>query len=184
MKRLKSITRLLSAGFTLAELLVVISIVSLISSVALVNYRRGVAQYSLTQANQRLLADLREIQNRAISGTGISLGYCGYGVQINSSSRPYSYRIYADKNSNCATSNNRYNSSDDIIEEVELTNNIKIRTSSPSPVDIFFKPPEPQTYINQSQSIGEIALITLEAEGYSLPTKTIRVNTSGLIQTD
>ncbi len=181
MKRLKSIIKK-DFGFTLVELLVVVSVVSIISSITLVNYRRGFVQHSLSQSNQKLLADLRKVQNMAISGVGIASDFCGYGININKSSDPYSYIIYVDKNSDCSISNKKYDVGDDIIEEVNLTNKIKINFTSPSPLDILFKPPEPLTYINQSNSLGIDASIVLEAEGFSLPTKTITVNTSGLIE--
>lgn len=169
-------------GFTIIELLVVTSIIVLISSLSLANYRSGKVRYSLGQSVQKLASDLRRAQNLAIGGTSIKGVYCGYGIKVDINARPYSYYLYADKSANCGTGNNAYDAGDDIIEEVRLFSGIRINSSSPSPADIFFKPPEPITYINQNSSVGLSGIITLEAEGYSLPTRTIRISTVGLIQ--
>lgn len=173
------------AAFTLTELLVVMFIISLLSSIVLANYRGGQKKYALFQATQQLVSDLRKAQNMAMSGVDIGevVGepgkyYCGYGIQINYSARPTSYYFYIDKSPDCSTSNNQYDSSDKLLETVNLPNQIEIQSTSLLPIDIFFKPPDPTTYINDGVAVS--GTITLKLKDTSL-TKTITVTTAGLI---
>lgn len=169
-------------GFTIIELIVVMFIITLLSTLVLANYRQGQWTYSLSRATQQMASDLRKAQNMAMSGVDIEGQYCGYGIEIYVNPRPYSYRFYADVVDDCSDSNHKYDGSDFVIETVNLPNGITIRSSSPSPLDIFFEPPEPTTYINQSDALGLFGIITLEVENFDLPAKTITVNTSGLVQ--
>jgi len=176
------------AGFSLAELLVVMFIISLLSSMVLANHRAGQRQYALFQATQQLVSDLRKAQNMAMSGVGIGevegepgKYYCGYGIENNYTARPTSYRFFLDKSPNCLTSNNIYDSNDVLLETVNLPNRIKIKVTTPSPpLDVLFRPPDPTTYIKNNQGVGISGTITLEIEGTS-STKTITVTTAGLI---
>jgi prepilin-type N-terminal cleavage/methylation domain-containing protein len=170
-------------GFTLVELLVVLFIILLLSTLLLVNYRGGQKKYALSQASQQLISDLRKAQNMAMSGAEIYGQYCGYGLEIDQSNRPTSYRFYADKSTDCQTSNNQYDSGDEILEIIKLPSRIRIQSTSPSPIDIFFKPPQPTTYINADAGAGVSGTITLEIEGTSF-TKIVTVTTAGLIQSD
>lgn len=174
---------MLKKGFTLIELMVVVSIMTLLSVSVLANYREGQKKYALAQAAQKLTSDLRKAQNMAISGTGIYGQYCGYGITIDASSAPYSYNLYADFSADCSLSDNRYSAGDTIVSTMTLPQGIKIDSTTPSPVDIFFKPPEPTTFINGS-SLGMSGTVTLRAEGTVLPAKMIIFNTFGLIQTE
>ena len=163
-------------GFMLIELLVVISIIGLLSTLVLANHRSGQKKYALSQATQQLVSNLREAQNMAMSGVDIETEqYYGYGFYLNKVDN--FYIIYADKNDNTS-----YQPSDTIIETVNLPSQIKINSLSPlaNKIDIFFKPPEPTTYINADSGTGVSGAITLELEGTSL-TKTVAVTTAGLI---
>jgi prepilin-type N-terminal cleavage/methylation domain-containing protein len=170
-----------SRGFTILELLIVILIIGLLAVLVSVSYRSSEKKYALNQSVQLLVSNLRKVQTMAMSGVDIQGQYCGYGVKINTSAWFTSYRIYADKSANCQNSNHKYDSSDDILETVNLPNRIIIQATSPSPIDIFFKPPKPTTYINQDAGVGVTGTITLQIEGTSL-NKTVTVTTAGLIQ--
>jgi len=170
----------LEKGFTLIEMLVVLFIISLLSIMILANYQNNKKKYILLQVNQKLISDLRKVQNMAISGTEIS-GLCsvtslcyGYGAYLNSND---SYILFADKNNN-----QLYNSGEE-FETVNLPSPVVIQSISPSPVSIFFKPPEPVTYINQNSGAGASAEIILQIQG-TASTKTVSVNTAGLIDSN
>jgi len=152
----------------------------------LASYRTGQKRYALSQAAQQVAADLRMAQNMAMSGVDIAGQYCGYGIDINRSARPYSYRFYADKSADCQTSNNRYDGSDDILETMNLPSGIKIQTTSPLAitVDAFFKPPDPTTYINGNSGSGQVGTVTLEIENNPSANKRITVTGVGRIQID
>jgi len=170
-------------GFTLIELIIVTAIMAILASLVVASHRTGQKQYNLSQAGQKLVSNLREAQNMAMSGVDIGIQYCGYGIQINRTARPTSYYFYADKAASCQTSNNKYDGSDEIIETVELPDQVRFQSTSPAPIDIFFKPPEPTTYINQNAGADVSGTITLEVAGASL-TKTITVTTAGLIESN
>lgn len=165
------------AGFTLMELLVVMFIISLLSALVLAGYRGGQKKYALAQAEQRLISDLRRAQNMAITGTGIVQGmYFGYGLYVSRNFSRTSYELYGDKDND-----NRYDSNES-IERVDLPQGIRIRSHTPGwRVDVFFRPPEPITYINQIDTPGRSGRITLEVEDTSF-TKTVTITTAGLIQ--
>jgi prepilin-type N-terminal cleavage/methylation domain-containing protein len=62
------------AGFTIAELLVVIALVGILAVMVMVNFRSGEHSNNLRQAGTALLQDLRLAQNYTIGGS--SLNYC------------------------------------------------------------------------------------------------------------
>jgi prepilin-type N-terminal cleavage/methylation domain-containing protein len=172
------------SAFTLIELLVVVFIIVFLSVLVLANYRSGQMQYSLSQSTQRLVSDLRKAQNMAMGGVGIKGQYCGYGIKINYNEDPTSYIFYADVSSlGCNYSDHEYDNDDHVVETVTLLRAISVQSTSPSPLDIFFQPPEPITYINASNTLGEQGTIILEAKDASL-SKTIKITTAGLIQVE
>ena len=162
-------------GFTMIELLVVMFIMTLLTASVLVSYRGGQRKYVLTQSAQQLVSDLRQAQNMTISGVDIS-SYHGYGIHAEDNNN--FYILFADQNGDSI-----YKSQNDtIIKTVNLPNLIKIDSVSPSSnLDVFFKSPNPTTYINNNPSAGQTGTIVLKIENTSL-NKTITVTTAGLIQ--
>lgn len=167
-------------GFTLIEMLVVLFVISLLSVMILADYQGNKKNYALLQANQKLISDLRKVQNMAINGTEI-IGYCsvtsvcyGYGIYLDSGS---SYILFADKNDNKV-----YDAGvGEGFETVNFPSPIIIQSTNPSPVSVFFLAPDPITYINGSNVSGILAEIILQVSGSAL-TKAININTAGLIE--
>lgn len=165
-------------GFTMIEMLVVMFIIVSVTIFSLANYRAGQRQYTLTQAVQQLVSDIRKAQNMALSGFGVAGQYNGYGVYINEDDSYYI--IYGNEN---ASPN--YQSSDDIIETISLPDRIVIQSVSPASgkLHIFFEPPQPITYLSGDTTAGVSKTITLGLEGSSL-SETVKVTTAGLIQVE
>ena len=166
-------------GFSVTELLVVMFIISLISAVALANYRSGQRKYALTQAVQKLVSDIRKAQNMALSGFNIEGAYYGYGVYLEEDDAYYI--IYGDVNGNTT-----YQPADDVIETISLfPNNIEVQSVTPTPgkISVFFESPQPTTYINGNDTPGLSGTIILKIVNSSL-SKTVRVTTAGLIQVE
>ena len=163
------------SGFTITELLVVIFIISLLSTGVLLSYRNSNRNYALDHTARQLVSDLRKVQNMAMSGVNTS-SYDSYGLYILDDAS--SYIIYIDINGN-----NRYEPSDTILETVNLQDTVIVDSTLPlsNKLDVFFKSPNPITYINGSNNVGVSGTIILKMDGLS-KTKTIIVNTSGLIQ--
>ena len=166
------------SGFSLLELLVVMFIISLLSAIVLINYRGNQDKYALNQATQKVASDLRRAQNMAISGVDITGNYYGYGVYIVDDST--SYFIYGDVNGDSF-----YGAGDTTIETINLNNQIRIGQTAPlaTKVDVFFRSPNPITYIDGSSLVGKTATVTLEIIGSAL-NKSVIITTSGLIEVD
>jgi prepilin-type N-terminal cleavage/methylation domain-containing protein len=176
--KLKKIFSRKQAGFTLIEMLVVIFIIAILSALLFANYKTGQKKYTLIQASQQAVSNIRKAQNMAISGTDIvGTSYYGFGVFFNRNDNYYI--IYADKNGNSS-----YQPSDDsMIETINLAGKVIINSTSPvaSKLDVFFESPNPTTYINGSSADGLTGTVTFTFEGTSL-TKTVTITTAGLIQ--
>jgi len=171
-----------ASGFTLIEMLVVMVIIGVLSTFVLTNYRGNQKKYALEQAAQKLVSDIRRAQNMAISGVEIT-GVCdesnscdGYGLYVNMSDN--FYIVYADKNGNFTFQPGP----DATIETINLPDEIEIQDVLPLPpkAHIFFKPPEPITFINGKDDVGESGAIILGVVDTSL-TKTVTVTTAGLV---
>ncbi len=166
------------SGFSLVELLVVMFILSLLSTITLIGYRSNQDKYAIKQAVQKVASDLRRAQNMAISGVDIAGNYYGYGIYFVDDSN--SYFIYGDINNDSS-----YDIGDTTIEIINFNNQIRISQTAPLAVeaDIFFKSPNPKTYIDGSNLVGKTATVTLEVIGKSL-NESVIITTSGLIQVD
>jgi prepilin-type N-terminal cleavage/methylation domain-containing protein len=86
----------MSKGFTLVELLAVISIIVLLTSITLPNYRTGDQNMSLERSAHKLSLDLRRAQGMAVSVSSFEGEYpFGYGIYFNLNQSD-SYIIFAD----------------------------------------------------------------------------------------
>ncbi|MFH0852050.1 MAG: GspH/FimT family pseudopilin [bacterium] len=159
-------------GFTIFEMLVVLAIIIVITSLALANYRQGQKNYSLLQAAQKLAVDLRQAQGMAVTGTttsGQPLG--GYGIYIQDSAN---YLLFlnttaADVNG-CPATSERLS-----VKTIALPAGVTMATAGTS---AFFAPPEPRSCFNNTSALQEI-YFTLTQGGN---TKTVKVIKNGSIE--
>lgn len=162
-------------GLTLIEVAVVTALVGFLSVTMIRNF--STRRLYLNEAANVVLADIRAVQQRAISGanypdgTGLPVIRCGYGISRISAT---SYRTYvAPKpdvhvlNQNCTALNKNYTSSgnptyqiDTIIQTKTMPYpNLEFKMSFS---DIFFEPPDPRIYINNSSALnGSPSIITI-----------------------
>lgn len=167
-------------GFTIIELVVVMGVIAILSTLVLTNYRSGQKRYALSQASQRLISDLRRAQNQAMGGIGVHGQYCGYGVH-KSDTMTGSYIFFGDGSAVCP-GNKQYDGGNELVEEIKLPIGITLSLLSGSEIDAFFLPPRPQTFITKDGMAATEVFFVLEATGTSLPTKTIHVTSAGLIE--
>lgn len=179
-------------GFTIIELIVVISIITILSAIVLVSYRTGERQLMLQRAASKLAQDIRRAQEMAMSarectpppvscpaGGGVPVG--GYGLYIDKS-QPDRYFIYAD--SNTSPGAEQYSSGEE-IETIFLEKEVKIEDLVPASANfsINFRPPDPTIKMKDAAGIDKenvtiiIALIVNPSQ-----TKTIKVNKAGRIE--
>lgn len=163
--------RAMNRGFTIIELLVVISIIVILTGVVLVGYRTGERQLALQRAANKLAQDIRRVQEMAMSAKefGGIVPEGGYGIRFKQEESGH-YIIFVDSNNN-----QDYDPGvDGIVEDVKLEKGVEISNISNSPLRITFTPPDPTTTIKP----GIPAWIQLGIGGQF---KTINVNEVGMI---
>ena len=84
----------LKKGATLVEIIVVIFIIALFSSILIANFPRIEKQFSLSRAAYKMAQDIRRAEDMGLSGVATQ-GAKGYGIYFDLSS-PTSYILYAD----------------------------------------------------------------------------------------
>jgi len=157
----------MSKGFTLIELIVVISIIVLITALTLPNYRAGDKLLALQRATHKLSQDLRRAQEMAISAKEFEGEVSAYGIYLNED-QPTKYILFAD-----IDGDQEYSGLNEQVEEITLETNIEIREFYPihqSSLHIVFSPPDPSTTFSPdaSSAVIEVAIegSTIEAPQY------------------
>ena len=141
-------------GFSIMELIVVIFIIGLMSTVMFANYRQGERDTTLEYAAQGIAQDIRHAQNLSLAGTKLSdEDTWGYGIRFENNK---AYFIYGDVGVT-PNINYQYNSGDKkVSDSITLPTNVEI--SDFNITDIFFKPPDPITYINGSSDKSTVEI--------------------------
>ena len=172
-------------GFTLVEVVVYASIIGLLSVALLLNLR-GVQNNKsvLDRATNGVISELRRAQITAISGLNFQGStVCGYGIHYLD---PDTYLIYAGGEAVCSTANRNYQGGTDFsVQTVKiLESNVEFKGLFN---DVFFEPPDPKTFINNSFSLsGGPLAISIGFKSQSCPTgcKTVNVHPSGKIDSN
>lgn len=183
----------LQKGFTLVELLVVISISMVIGAAAIMNFTGGERANAVTRAADLILTKVRSVQNKATTvAQGNGNVPCGYGLhyqnetslKIFSVSPKSSFKCAEINSSGSDENNRRYGSTTESIssdlETVELKrpNVVKI---DPFP-DIYFVPPEGLVFIDGERQSGNFStIIVCERTRCSENSKEIKISTGGEI---
>lgn len=172
----------MNRGFTLVEVLVVAAITVFITGFLVTNFSR--TRVDLNQTSILVLDAIREAQGLALSGTLTRGAYrCGYGVHF----EERIVRVYAGPDAatvDCASENRSYEAGiDTSVREVVFSNNaLQIRQPTQ---DVFFEPPNPTTYIGNSNAIGLTEILWLQRSGAACPSadcRGIEITTAGRIQ--
>jgi prepilin-type N-terminal cleavage/methylation domain-containing protein len=145
-----------SQGFTLVEVLAVVVIIASFSIILLSNFRMSApTEMAKRQVAAVIESDIKRVQSMSLAGTqyGGNIA-CGYGIHYQDKK---TYLIYAKMPpaSGCsALSTRNYQAGDPILETRKISNpNLEF---SGSFYDIFFEPPDPKTYINNSLSLSAL----------------------------
>ena len=187
-----------NAGFTLIEIITVVTMILIFTSIVILDKREGEKQFSIQRSAHQLAQDLRRVETMAMTGQDSPKSFGeifprgGYGIYFEENSS--SYILFCDCNDNgvydvgaaalsCASSTEG-NPWPEKIEEVFLEPGVTVSGMSPfSPLNVTFFPPDPIIKITPSfgsaTTSQAIATITLERR-----TKTIFINTVGLIDID
>ncbi len=168
----------MNKGFTLIEILVVVSIIILLTAITLPHLRAGEEQLALQRSGHRLAQDLRRAKEMAMSAKefpGVHPEFIGaYGIKFRENSSEYI--LFADLN------NDGVFSDPEEIERLTLEEGVTIQALFPVAADILmivFIPPDPSISI-QPPLITGFAAITI-AGAPDLSSIIIKVNQAGLI---
>lgn len=167
-------------GYTIVEILVVISIIVVLSAVILPAYRVFGSRFSLERSGHKLAQDIRRAGEMAMSAKEFSGTVpSGYGIYIDLAQGDAVYVLYADKG------DEKYGSDDSVVETIRLEEGVKIQSVfPPGSLSVNFKPPSPTIKIFGNSQWNTTAIIVLCLVDDPLKTKTITVNTAGLIEID
>lgn len=169
----------------MVEILVTLSIISIMAVIVLPQYRTGQKSYTLQRLSHKVAQDVRRTQEMTMSARpeiGVP-NYFNYGVQFGKGNNSYS--IFIDKNNS-----GDYQPSDFLLEEVNLEENSIINkvfvTEEGKPekevnkLSIVFIPPDPSVMIESNDASvdadrGRVELILGDK------TRNIFFNEAGLI---
>lgn len=154
-----------SFGYTLAEVLVAISIFMLIATVGFVNIRYANKNEDLRVTARELTLHFREMQSSALNGKVYNTSVPkGYGIFFaNKCSNNCSYKLFADIDGNFKFDKNI----DGVIAEYSFPASIALlgaREQGDAPYFFDFSVPSSQFYFQGSESRANIALI-LQRQG-------------------
>lgn len=180
-------------GFTLVELLVVISISMVIGAAAIMNFTGGERTNAVTRAANLILTKVRSVQNKATTvAQGNGNVPCGYGLHYQNETSLKIFSVSPKSSFKCANinssssdeSNRKYGSTAESVssdlETVELKrpNVVKIEPFS----DIYFVPPEGLVYIDGERVSGASSTIFIcERSRCSENNKKLKISTGGEI---
>lgn len=172
----------LSKGFTLVEVLAVGFIVGILSTIILLNYRTGQNQASLTRAAVAFETEIRKAQNLTVGSAEFGgVVPCGYGIHYIDNRTFFIYAGVLGGAANCQSSNHNFQSGIDLVyQNIKIIESAVIFTQSGF-VDIFFQPPDPATFINDSNAIGITATIGLCLETDLTKCRSLIIDTAGRI---
>ncbi|PJE50542.1 MAG: hypothetical protein COV29_04005 [Candidatus Yanofskybacteria bacterium CG10_big_fil_rev_8_21_14_0_10_36_16] len=143
-----------NSGFSLIEVLLVTTILSILSTVLILTFRSDTSnQVSRIRAAKVIATDIRRIQSLALSTTSYDgETTCGYGMLKQNSN---TYILYAGLSGGitCQSKPKNYQAGIDKIIEVKqiINSNLKFQNNFK---DIFFKPPDPIVYFQNTHNIN------------------------------
>ena len=117
-------------GYTLIEIMVTLTIISIIFGIGYVAYREFSRRQSLTSAIRAIIGDLQLAQTQAITGTKPKVAVCDYPNLLSGYNfeviPPNSYKVEA------VCSGGKH-----LVKQVNMSSSVELTAPSPNP--IFFK---------------------------------------------
>ena len=182
---LKSLFKIKNRAFTLIEMLIVMAIVVIISSLIFLNYGKQKQHFALQRSTYKLAQDIRKASEMGMSARVFKgeVPRGGYGIYFSTAS-PTSYILFADLDGD-----HLYSGPGEEEEEINLEKRVYIKEILPpsySFLNITFQPPNPTVTISNEDgtSTTSEATIVLSLETDPAITRKIKINSAGLIDID
>ena len=174
-------------GFTLIELVVVIAILSLLTSMLLLYSRDSEKQLTLLREKAKLVSIILRAKSLAVQTLKKSEPVCGYGVHFPLPFETAIYRIFKDPKGaggDCSStsSNQVWNGVWEDVEVVDLTSTNVTLATSPSMTDVFFTPPDPKTLLSPGNLNSSTITLSITIGG-APSTASITINNGGQVST-
>jgi len=167
-------------GFTIIEMMVTLSIVTLLAVMVLAYSRQSERVTNLIRDSDKMVYELRRAQNLAMLTLqrSSSQAICGWGIYINKEVLPQTQYILFSDFCNTGTQG-QYDSG----EEFEIVNLLKgVEIIETNIFSVAFVPPEPQTKFYPNLIEGENANIKMCLETKPDVCYTIYVSSAGQIK--
>jgi prepilin-type N-terminal cleavage/methylation domain-containing protein len=176
-------------GFTMLELMVSLGIIAILIGVFVVNYRGGSRNSELALAAQKMVSDMRLVQNSALGSTPYNgkVPAGGWGVHFNKlTGNNTVYTIFADVDGDMSydspsESNPAYGARTVRLPDYINISEILFNGTPKNSIDTVFIPPDPETMIWDGFGTTTNATIRLRHSVTGV-TKNIFVNFFGLIE--
>ena len=194
-KNLKFKIKNFQEGITLIEIVVMLALIAIFSSILISDFPKIQRQFMLSRASHKLSQDIRRAQDLALSGRrpaeedeGEKIA--GYGIYFNTST-PTQYKIYEDKVVD-SLFDKKYTDGEDVenIDMADFASGVHIKEINPdksSSASINFSPPNPLVMLTvgalEPTSIEIILCMNTYCSEADSPTfRIVSVNKSGLIE--
>ena len=188
-------------GFTLIEVLIVIAVSAILSTIVITYSSTSKNKVSVSIESARISQTIFQAKTLAISTYTNSSSSCGYGVLFNYASNTYSIFTYAPISAPpCPTAASITNISSNEIKKysngtwnVPLLNGVSLQSNNDSIALVLFYPPDPATFISRNinpDSIGNrtfvdmtnpLSNVYIAPIGNASATQAISVNLAGQV---
>lgn len=178
---------MMSKGYTILELLVVVAIISLLTSITISNFPQARLQFSLSRVANQFEQDVRRAQQLSLSSSEFIDSanevhpVKGYGIYINALNNT-EYIIYADSLDG-EENNQQYDPGlDYIVQTIDFSETEPgIIIKDASSVGVHFNPPNPITTFQPELESGNLDVV-FAFENDETKTKTISIYATGLVE--
>jgi len=169
-----SIKNTKARGFTVVELLIVMSISALLMSLLIFYSRAGERQIILLNEQAKLVNAILRSKALSIQTYNQPVRVCGYGVHFSQAG----YLIFKDLADNCSSSDKRYSGDNEMVQLFVLDQAVKFRDVPLT--DVLFVPPDPVVVFNPTNLTEATVILADKNDQLSLG---VKINSAGQVTT-